>query len=148
MRWSKLFLPTLREEPAEGDARFRLLVRAGYVRLGSDGPAFLFAGQRSLNKIAESVAGELGAQEVALGVSLREAARFASGELRSYKQLPQLWWQRRGTVLEVAGFGADARAVRDAFGRALEECGVAASVWVTAQGADRPARRPPARLDG
>ena len=128
MRWSRLFIPTLREEPAEGDPRWRLLVRAGYARPGG---AFLFLGQRALNKIASNVCGQLealGAQEVSLGVSLREAAQFASGDLRSYKQLPQMFVQRRGAVVEAAAFGLDAGAVRDAFARGLEACGVAVSV--------------------
>jgi prolyl-tRNA synthetase len=48
MRWSELSIPTLRDEPSEGDRRRKLLVRAGYWK-SSGGPQFL--GQRSLEKI-------------------------------------------------------------------------------------------------
>jgi prolyl-tRNA synthetase len=47
MRWSALDISTFREEPAEGDPRKKLLVRAGYWQ--ASGPRFL--GQRSLDKI-------------------------------------------------------------------------------------------------
>jgi prolyl-tRNA synthetase len=59
MRWTELSIPTLRDEPSEGDRRRKLLVRAGYWK-PSGGPLFL--GQRSLDKIGsvlreEGVAG-------------------------------------------------------------------------------------------
>ncbi len=49
MRWSQLFIPTLREAPAEAEARsHRLLLRAGYIRqLGAGIYSFLFLGWRS-----------------------------------------------------------------------------------------------------
>src|SRR5437868_331160 len=52
MYWSKLFIPTLREEPAEAQsAAHRLLIRAGYKR-GSD---YLFLGRRTLSRIVGAI---------------------------------------------------------------------------------------------
>ena len=52
-RWSKLFIPTLREAPADAEvASHKFLLRAGYIRqLGAGIYNYLFLGQRSLNKI-------------------------------------------------------------------------------------------------
>src|SRR5947209_13474283 len=52
-RWSKLFIPTLREAPADAEtASHKFLLRAGYVRpLAAGIYSYLFLGQRSLNKI-------------------------------------------------------------------------------------------------
>src|SRR5215212_5061160 len=134
MLWSKLFIPTLRDDPAEAEvASHRLLLRAGYVRQLSAGIYnYLFLAQRSLLKIQQIVRQEMdaiGAQEMLLpalnpaevwqesgrwdimGDNLfRLKDRFqrdlclamtheevmtviARGELRSYKQLPQIWYQ-------------------------------------------------------
>ena len=134
MLWSKLFIPTLRENPAEAEvASHQLLLRAGYVRQLSAGIYnYLFLAQRSLLKIQTIVREEMdaiGAQEMYLpslnpaevwqesgrwdvmGDNLfRLKDRFqrdlclamtheevmtviARGELRSYKQLPQIWFQ-------------------------------------------------------
>ena len=56
-RWSKLFIPTLREAPADAEvASHKLLLRAGYVRqLGAGLYSYLFLGQRSINKIVAIV---------------------------------------------------------------------------------------------
>ncbi len=53
MLWSKLFIPTLRENPAEAEvASHQLLLRAGYIRQLSAGIYnYLFLAQRSLLKI-------------------------------------------------------------------------------------------------
>ena len=134
MRWSQLFIPTLREVPAEAEViSHQLLLRAGYIRQLSAGIySYLFLAQRSLNKISGIVREEMdaiGAQEMllpalnpaeiwqesgrwdAMGDNLfRLKDRFqrdlclgmtheevvtsiARGELRSYKQLPQIWYQ-------------------------------------------------------
>ena len=68
MRWSQLFIPTLRDDPAEADAAsHRLLVRAGYIRqLAAGTYSYLYLGQRSLLKITQIVREEMdriGAQE-------------------------------------------------------------------------------------
>src|SRR5512140_3080578 len=68
MRWSKLFIPTLRENPAEAEvASHQLLLRAGYVRQLSAGIySHLFLARRSLLKIERIVRQEMdaiGAQE-------------------------------------------------------------------------------------
>jgi len=134
MQWSKLFIPTLREDPAEAEvASHRLLLRAGYVRqLAAGIYSYLFLAQRSLLKIVQIVREEMnsmGAQEMllpalhpaevwqesgrwelmgdnmfrlkdrwhhdlCLGMTHEEIMTVvARGELRSYKQLPQIWYQ-------------------------------------------------------
>ena len=63
MLWSKLFIPTLRDDPAEAEvASHRLLLRAGYVRQLSAGIYnYLFLAQRSLLKIQQIVREEMDA---------------------------------------------------------------------------------------
>ena len=132
-RWSKLFIPTLREAPADAEvASHKFLLRAGYIRqLGAGIYNYLFLGQRSLNKIIAIVRDEMDqiAQEfylpgivprepweesgrwttmgenmfrlkdrkgadLCLGMTHEEImTTIARGELRSYKQLPQIWYQ-------------------------------------------------------
>src|SRR6266404_6033369 len=134
MYWSKLFIPTLREDPAEAEvASHRLLLRAGYVRQLSAGIYnYLYLAQRSILKITQIVREEMdaiGGQEFYLPAlnpaevwqesgrwdlmganmfrlkdrfarDLRISPRamevmtsIARGEMRSYKQLPQIWYQ-------------------------------------------------------
>ena len=132
-RWSKLFIPTLREAPADAEvASHRFLVRSGYIRqLGTGIYSYLFLGQRSINKIIAIVREEMDkiAQEfllpallpkepweqsgrwttmgdnmfrikdrkgadLCLGMTHEEImTTIARSELRSYKQLPQIWYQ-------------------------------------------------------
>jgi len=132
-RWSKLFIPTLREAPADAEvASHKFLVRSGYIRqLGAGIYNYLFLGQRSLNKIIGIVREEMDkiAQEfylpgilprepweqsgrwagmgdnmfrlkdrkgadLCLGMTHEEImTSIAHNELRSYKQLPQIWYQ-------------------------------------------------------
>ena len=71
MRWSKLFIPTLRENPAEAEViSHQLLLRAGYVRQLSAGIYnYLFLAQRSLLKIQRIIREEMdaiGGQEMLL----------------------------------------------------------------------------------
>lgn len=103
MLWSKLFIPTLREDPAdvENPAR-RLLIRAGYLRKS----AYLYLGQRSISKIKTVVRGEMhtiGAQEF-IAPDQPCAMTQAAAELRSYKQLPQIWYQVRDLKMESWSF--------------------------------------------
>src|SRR5215472_1589389 len=134
MLWSKLFIPTLRENPAEAEViSHQLLLRAGYIRQLSAGIySYLYLAQRSLLKIQQIVREEMdsiGAQEMflpalhpaevwqesgrwdimgdnmfrlkdrfqrdlCLGMTHEEVmTTVARGELRSYKQLPQIWYQ-------------------------------------------------------
>ena len=60
-RWSKLFIPTLREAPADAEvASHKFLVRSGYIRqLGAGIYNYLFLGQRSINKIIGIVREEM-----------------------------------------------------------------------------------------
>ena len=134
MYWSKLFIPTLRENPAEAEvASHQLLLRGGYIRQLSAGIYnYLFLAQRSLNKIQAIIRAEMdgiGGQEMllpalnpaevwqesgrwtamganmfrlkdrwghdlCLGMTHEEVmTSVARGELRSYRQLPQIWYQ-------------------------------------------------------
>ncbi|MBV8833416.1 MAG: proline--tRNA ligase, partial [Acidobacteriaceae bacterium] len=134
MRWSTLFIPTLREVPAEAEViSHQLLLRAGYIRQLSAGIySYLLLAQRSLLKIQAIVRQEMNAiggqemlfpalhpaelweesgryramgdnlfrlkdrwgRELCLGMTHEEVATsIARGELRSYKQLPQIWYQ-------------------------------------------------------
>ncbi|MBS1874114.1 MAG: proline--tRNA ligase [Acidobacteria bacterium] len=134
MYWSKLFIPTLRENPAEAEVvSHQLLLRAGYIRqLAAGVYNYLFLAQRSILKITAIVREEMdaiGAQEMllpalnpaevwqesgrwtimgdnmfrlkdrfgrdmCLGMTHEEVmTSIARGELRSYKQMPQIWYQ-------------------------------------------------------
>ncbi len=132
-RWSKLFVPTLREAPADAEvASHKFLLRSGYIRqLGAGIYNYLFLGQRSLNKIIGIVREEMDTigqefflpailpkepwvesgrwtgmgdnmfrlkdrkgAELCLGMTHEEImTSIARNELRSYKQLPQIWYQ-------------------------------------------------------
>ena len=132
-RWSKVFVPTLREAPADAEvASHKFLLRAGYIRqLGAGIYNYLFLGQRSLNKIIGIVREEMDTigqefflpallprepweqsgrwsvmgenmfrlkdrkgAELCLGMTHEEImTTIARSELRSYKQLPQIWYQ-------------------------------------------------------
>ena len=132
-RWSQLFIPTLREAPADAEvASHKLLLRAGYVRqLGAGIYSYLFLGHRSINKIVAIIREEMdrigqefllpalnprelweasgrweGMGENMFHLNDRKGAEFclamtheevmtdiARKELRSYKQLPQIWYQ-------------------------------------------------------
>jgi prolyl-tRNA synthetase len=132
-RWSELFIPTLREAPADAEvASHKFLVRAGYIRqLAAGIYSYLFLGQRSFNKIIAIVRQEMDkigqefylpalhprelweasgrwsvmgetmfrlkdrkGAELCLGFTEEEVmTEIARKELRSYKQLPQIWYQ-------------------------------------------------------
>jgi prolyl-tRNA synthetase len=132
-RWSQLFIPTLREAPADAEvASHKLLVRAGYIRQLSAGIySYLLLGQRSILKISNIVRQEMDTigqefylpglnpreiweasgrwtemgdnmfrlkdrkgADLCLGMTHEEVMTdIARKELRSYKQLPQIWYQ-------------------------------------------------------
>src|SRR5438045_1887035 len=132
-RWSQLFIPTLREAPADAEvASHKLLVRSGYIRqLGAGIYSFLFLGNRAINKIMGIVREEMDkigqefylptlhprdlweesgrwtvmgdnmfrlkdrkGADLCLGMTHEEVMTdIARKELRSYKQLPQIWYQ-------------------------------------------------------
>ena len=132
-RWSQLFIPTLREAPADAEvASHKFLVRAGYIRqLAAGIYSYLFFGQRSFNKIIAIVREEMDrigqefylpalhprelweasgrwavmgdnmfrlkdrkGADLCLGMTEEEVmTEIARKELRSYKQLPQIWYQ-------------------------------------------------------
>ncbi|HXB19900.1 MAG TPA: proline--tRNA ligase [Candidatus Solibacter sp.] len=132
-RWSQLFIPTLREAPADAEvASHKFLVRAGYIRqLAAGIYSYLFLGQRSILRIIDVVREEMnkigqefylpamhprevweasgrwavmgdnmfrlkdrGGRDLCLGMTHEEVMTdIARKELRSYKQLPQIWYQ-------------------------------------------------------
>ncbi len=133
MRWTRAFLPTLRDDPADAEAvSHKLLVRAGFVRqLMSGAYSLLPLGMRSCNKIEGIIREEMnriGGQEfrlpailpaeiwqksgrwdsvdeimfrlrdrhgadICLGFTHEEIFAWLARELRSYKELPQIWYQ-------------------------------------------------------
>ncbi len=132
-RWSQVFIPTLREAPADAEvASHKFLVRAGYIRqLAAGLYSYLFLGNRSFNKIVAIVREEMDkigqefllpalhprevweasgrwsvmgenlfrlkdrkGADMCLGMTEEEVmTSIALKELRSYKQLPQIWYQ-------------------------------------------------------
>ncbi len=192
MLWSQLFIPTLRESPAEAEvASHQLLLRAGYIRqLAAGIYSYLFLARRSLRRIEAIVREEMdamGAQEVllpalhpaelwqesgrwdimgdnlfrlrdrfqrtlCLAMTHEEAmTALARGELRSYKQLPQIWYQiqtkfrdeprpRAGLLrvrqfrmkdsysfdIDAAGLDISYRKHQAAYSRIFQRCGIAA----------------------
>jgi prolyl-tRNA synthetase len=107
MRWSQLHIPTLRADPADaGVPSHRLLLRAGYVRPTAAGhQALLPLAVRVRARIVAVIREELeriGAQEFALTGAHAEVVRTLAAELRSYRDLPQLWYQLRTASREEA----------------------------------------------
>ncbi len=132
-RWSQLFVPTLREAPADAEvASHKYLLRGGYIRqLASGLYSYIFLGQRSILKITGVVREEMDkigqefylpalhpaeiwqesgrwnvmgdnmfrlkdrkGADLVLGMTEEEVmTTIARRELRSYKQLPQIWYQ-------------------------------------------------------
>jgi prolyl-tRNA synthetase len=102
MRWSRLFIPTLRENPADAETiSQQLLVRAGFLRAVKTGVyGYLPLGQRAMGKIHRMARRELdalGAQEVNLSES--DAAEIARGEIRGARLLPQIWFRIEAPLL-------------------------------------------------
>ncbi|MEE8461438.1 MAG: proline--tRNA ligase [Acidobacteriota bacterium] len=134
MKWSRLFVPTLREVPAEAEAAsHQLLLRAGFIRQLSAGIySYLPLARRTLLKIEAIIREEMdgiGGQEfhlpalhpaelwketgrwelmgenlfrlkdrtdreLCLGMTHEEIfTSIARNELRSYRELPQIWYQ-------------------------------------------------------
>ncbi|HUR37159.1 MAG TPA: proline--tRNA ligase [Terriglobales bacterium] len=187
--WSKLFVPTLREAPADAEvASHKFLLRAGYIRQMAAGLySYIFLGQRSLLKITQIVREEMDkigqefylpslnprdlweesgrwsvmgdnmfrlkdrkGAELCLGMTHEEGmTAIARNELRSYKQLPQIWYQiqskfrdeprpksgllrtRQFTMKDSYSFDVDAAALDisyqkhyDAYCRIFDRCGL------------------------
>jgi prolyl-tRNA synthetase len=134
MRWSQMFIPTLRDDPADAEATsHRLMLRAGLIRqLGAGIYSKLPLAERVARRIEAIVREEMariGAQEFRLPMlhpaePWKESGRWTSvkeelfrlkdrkqgdmalamtaeeiftsiarDELRSYRQLPQIWYQ-------------------------------------------------------
>jgi prolyl-tRNA synthetase len=134
MRWSRFFIPTLREDPADAEvSSHKLLLRAGLIRQLSAGLySFLPLGQRVALKVMQILREEMNAiggqefylpalhpaeiwqesgrwsaigdemfrlkdrkgMDMCLGMTHEEVfTTIARNEIRSYKQLPQVWYQ-------------------------------------------------------
>jgi prolyl-tRNA synthetase len=172
MRASKLFLPTLREDPADAEAAsHKLLVRGGFVRQVSAGIwSYLPLGWRIHRKVEQIVREEMdaiGAQEFLcplltpielweatgrdkipeifhvtdrngrrflLPFTHEETFTFHAREIRSYKELPQLWYhfsvkdrdepRPRGGLLRVREF-----IMKDAYSFDRDQESSEASFW-------------------
>ena len=166
MRASQLFLPTLRDDPADAEAAsHKLLVRGGFIRQVSAGLfTFLPLGWRVHRKIEQIIREEMnaiGGQEMLmplltpvelweatgrdkipevfhlqdrtgrrfiLPMTHEETVTFHARELRSYKELPQLWYhfsvkdrdepRPRGGLLRVREF-----IMKDAYSFDRDEAG-------------------------
>jgi prolyl-tRNA synthetase len=166
-RASQLFLPTLREAPADAEAAsHRLLVRGGFIRQVSAGVwTFLPLGWRVHRKIEQIIREEMdaiGGQEMLMPVltpaelwettgrikipeifhlhdrtgrhfilpmTHEETVTFHAREIRSYRELPQLWYhfsvkdrdepRPRGGLLRVREF-----IMKDAYSFDRDEDGV------------------------
>ncbi len=188
---SQLFLPTLREDPADAEAvSHKLLVRGGFIRQVSAGLwTYLPLGWRIHRRVEQIIREEMDAiggqeflcplltpielwqatgrdripelfhltyrngREYLLPMTHEETFTFHAREIRSYKELPQLWYhfavkdrdepRPRGGLLRVREFimkdaysfdrdeeGALAsfERNRDAYHRIFERCGVEAHV--------------------
>jgi prolyl-tRNA synthetase len=169
-RASQLFLPTLREDPAEAEAvSHRLLVRGGFIRQVSAGLwTFMPIGWRVHRKIEQIIREEMdaiGGQEMLMPVltppelweatgrlaipeifhlkdrtgrpfilplTHEETVTFHAREIRSYRELPQLWYhfqtkdrdepRPRGGLLRVREF-----IMKDGYSFDRDEDGVRAS---------------------
>ncbi|MGH7383302.1 MAG: proline--tRNA ligase, partial [Candidatus Methylomirabilales bacterium] len=134
VRWSRLLIPTLREDPAEAEAvSHRLMIRAGLIRpLAAGIYCYLPLGQRVLDKITTIIREEMnriggqeftlpalhpaelwqqtgrwtevgeemfrlkdrGKRDMCLGMTHEEIITWlAAKEIRSYRNLPQIWYQ-------------------------------------------------------
>ncbi len=181
-RWSQLFIPTLREAPADAEvASHKLLLRAGYIRqLGAGIYSYLFLGNRSINKIVAIVREEMDrigqefllpalnpreiweesgrwtvmgdnmfrlkdrkGADLCLGMTHEEVmTSIARNELRSYKQLPQIWYQiqtkfrdeprPKSGLLRVRQF-----IMKDAYSFDIDEAGLDESYTQARQGLSR-----------
>src|SRR5919205_974498 len=166
-RASKLFLPTLRDDPADaGAASHKLLVRGGFIRQVSAGVwTFLPLGWRVHRKIEQIIREEMnaiGGQEMLMPVltpvelweatgrasipelfhledrsgrrfilplTHEETATFHAREIKSYRELPQLWYhfaikdrdeaRPKGGLLRVREF-----IMKDAYSFDRDEAGV------------------------
>jgi prolyl-tRNA synthetase len=125
MLWSRLFIPTLRANPAGEPLSRQLLQRAGFLR-GAD--RWLPLARRSLRRIVAIVRDEMdaaGGQEMLLPDSA--AFESVAREIRSYKQLPQVWY-RFSAEMEARRFSLEPAPLNAICGRILDRCGVAYAV--------------------
>lgn len=201
MRWSQLFVPTLRDDPADAETvSHRLLLRAGYIRqLAAGLYSYLPLAQRvvlRINGIIREEMNRIGGQEfflpalnprepweesgrwtamgdnmfrlkdrkgadLCLGMTHEEIfTLIARDEVRSYKQLPQVWYQiqtkfrdeprpksgllrvRQFTMKDAYSFDADQAGLdksfldqRAAYKKIFDRCGLQYSIVEASSGA-------------
>lgn len=201
MRWSQMFIPTLREDPADAEVTsHRLLLRAGFIRqLAAGIYSALPLAQRVQLKIMAILREEMnriGGQEfflpalnprevweesgrwtvmgdnmfrlkdrkgadLCLGMTHEEVfTQIARGQIRSYKQLPQVWYQiqtkfrdeprpksgllrvRQFIMKDAYSFDVDAAGLdksfddqREAYKRIFDRCGLQYSIVEASSGA-------------
>jgi prolyl-tRNA synthetase len=201
MRWSQLFVPTLRDDPADAETvSHRLLLRAGYIRqLAAGLYSYLPLAQRvvlRINQIIREEMNRIGGQEfflpalnprepweetgrwtamgdnmfrlkdrkgadLCLGMTHEEIfTLIARDEVRSYKQLPQVWYQiqtkfrdeprpksgllrvRQFTMKDAYSFDADQAGLdksfldqREAYKKIFDRCGLQYSIVEASSGA-------------
>jgi prolyl-tRNA synthetase len=143
MRWSRYFIPTLREDPADAEViSHKLLLRAGVIRQLSAGIySLLPLGQKIARRVMQVLRQEMNAiggqefylpalhpaelwqesgrwyaigddmfrlkdrkgAEMCLGMTHEEVVTaIARNEVRSYKQLPQVWYQMQNKFRDEA----------------------------------------------
>jgi prolyl-tRNA synthetase len=143
MRWSRYFIPTLREDPADAEViSHKLLLRAGVIRQLSAGIySLLPLGQKISRRVMQVLREEMNAiggqefylpalhpaelwqesgrwyaigddmfrlkdrkgAEMCLGMTHEEVVTaIARNEVRSYKQLPQVWYQMQNKFRDEA----------------------------------------------
>lgn len=183
MRASALFMPTLKEDPADAEARsHKLLVRGGFVRqLASGIYIMLPLGWRVMQRICQIIREEMdsigaielsmptlhpaevwqatgrydaigdemfrlkdrGGRDMVLAMTHEEVfAWLAARELRSYRDLPQIWYQLqlkfrdeprpKGGILRVREF-----LMKDSYSFDLDEAGLEQSYQKHIQAYDR-----------
>ncbi len=90
MRWSRAFIPTLRDDPADAEAiSHRLLVRGGFIRqLAAGSYSMLPLGQRVRRKVSEIIREEMD--------------RIGGQQLHLPALHPAEIWQRSGRWYEIA----------------------------------------------
>jgi prolyl-tRNA synthetase len=187
MRATALFMPTVKEDPADAEATsHKLMVRGGFVRQFASGIyIFLPLGWRVMGRVCRIIREEMdaigavelsmptlhpaevwqatgryaaigqemfrlqdrGGREMVLAMTHEEVfAWLAARELRSYRDLPQIWYQLqlkfrdeprpKGGVLRVREF-----VMKDSYSFDLDEAGLEKSYQKHAEAYDRICKR-------
>ena len=101
MKWSKVFIPTIKEDPADAEVRsHKLMVRAGLIRkLASGTYTYLPLGYRTLRKIERIIREEMdavGAQELQMPIIQPLELWRRTGRLKIYGSVLMHFSDRHG----------------------------------------------------